>query len=137
MTSERDILRRYRTIAVVGATNDLEKPSGYVPAYLKEHGYRIIPVNPTETEVLGEKSYPDLASVPERIEVVDIFRHSEDVPPVVDEAIGAGAKAVWMQLGIVNEEAAAVARAAGLEVVMDRCMKTELRWMIEDGDWKR
>jgi len=137
MTLERDILRRYRTIAVVGASNDLEKPAGYVPAYLKEHGYRIIPVNPTETEVLGEKSYPDLASVPEPIEVVDIFRHSEDVPPVVDEAIGAGAKAVWMQLGIVNEEAAAVARAAGLEVVMDRCMKTELRWMIEDGDWKR
>jgi predicted CoA-binding protein len=137
LTPERNILRRYRTIAVVGASNDEEKPAGYVPAFLKEHGYRIIPVNPTETEVLGERSYPDLASVPEPIEVVNIFRRSEDVPPVVDAAIEAGAKAIWMQLDIVNEEAANVARAAGLEVVMDRCMKTELRWMLEDGQEPR
>jgi predicted CoA-binding protein len=123
-------------MAVVGASNDIEKPAGYVPAYLKEHGYRIIPVNPTEKEVLGEKSYPDLESVPEPIEVVDIFRQAEDVPPVVDDAIKVGANAVWMQLGIVNMEAAAKARGAGLDVVMDRCMKTELRHMIEDGEWE-
>jgi predicted CoA-binding protein len=134
MTPARDILRRYRTIAVVGASNDTAKPAGFVPAYLIEHGYRVIPVNPTETEVLGETSYPDLASVPEPVEVVDIFRHAEDVPPVVDEAIRIGAKAIWMQLGIVNEAAAQKAREAGLDVVMDRCMKTEVRYMIQDGE---
>jgi len=136
MIVARDILRRYRTIAVVGASNDIEKPAGYVPAYLQQHGYRIIPVNPTENEVLGEKTYPSLASVREPVEVVDVFRHSEDVPPVVEDAIRVGAKAVWMQLRIVNEEAAQRAREAGLEVVMDRCMKTELRHMIEDGEWE-
>lgn len=136
MTIAKDILRRYRTIAVVGATNDTEKPSGYVPAYLMEHGFRVIPVNPTETEVLGEKSYADLASVREAIDVVDIFRRSEDVPPVVEEAIRIGAKAVWMQQGITHREAAKRAREAGLDVVMDRCMKTELKWMIEDGEWE-
>jgi predicted CoA-binding protein len=134
MTPARDILRRYRTIAVVGASNDTAKPAGFVPAYLKEHGFRVIPVNPTETEVLREKSYPDLASVPEPVEVVDIFRHAEDVPPVVDDAIRIGAKAIWMQLGIVNEAAAQKAREAGLDVVMDRCMKTEVRYMIQDGE---
>jgi hypothetical protein len=134
LTTARDILRRYRTIAVVGASNDIEKPAGYVPAFLKEHGFRIIPVNPTETEILGEKSYPDLAAVPERVEVVDIFRRSEDVPAVVEDAIKIGTKAIWMQSGIVNEEAAQRAREAGLEVVMDRCMKTDLRHMIEDGE---
>jgi predicted CoA-binding protein len=132
----REILRRYRTIAVVGASNDTQKPAGYVPAYLLEHGLRVIPVNPTETEVLGETSYPDLASVPEPIEVVDIFRPSEDVPPVVDAAIKVGAKAIWMQQGIRNEEAAQKARYAGLEVVQDLCMKTELRYLIEDGEWQ-
>ena len=134
MTLARDILRRYRTIAVVGASNDPAKPAGFVPAYLMEHGYRVIPVNPTETEVLGEKSYPDLASVPEPVEVVDIFRHAEDVPPVVEEAIKIGAKAIWMQSGIINPDAAQRAREAGMEVVMDRCMRTELRYMIEDGE---
>jgi predicted CoA-binding protein len=132
----REILRRYRTIAVVGASNDPMKPAGYVPAYLLEHGLRVIPVNPTETEVLGETSYPDLASVPEPVEVVDIFRPSEDVPPVVDAAIEAGAKAIWMQQGIRNEEAAQKARDAGLEVVQDLCMKTELRYLIKDGEWE-
>lgn len=135
-TVAREILRQYRTIAVVGASNDIAKPAGFVPAYLMEHGYRVIPVNPTETEVLGERSYPDLASVPEPVEVVDIFRHAEDVPTVVDEAIRIGAKAVWMQTGIVNEEAAQRARDAGLGVVMDRCMKTDLRHLIEDGEWE-
>jgi predicted CoA-binding protein len=132
----RDIVRRYHKIAVVGASNDLVKPAGYVTAYLIERGLRVIPVNPTETEVQGEKSYPDLASVPEPVEVVDIFRRSEDVPPVVDDAIAIGAKAVWLQSGIVNHEAAAKAREAGLDVVQDRCIKTVLRHMIEDGEWE-
>lgn len=135
VTQSRDILRRRPTIAVVGASNDPAKPANSVPAFLQRHGLRIIPVNPTETEVLGERSYPDLASIPEPVDVVDIFRRSEDVPPVVEEAIRIGAKAVWMQLGIVNDEAAQSAREAGLEVVMDRCMRTEVRHMIEDGEW--
>jgi hypothetical protein len=125
VTTESDILRKYRTIAVLGASNDPEKPAHYVPAYLQQHGYRIIPVNPREDEVLGERSYPDLASVPEPVEIVEIFRRSEDVPPVVDAAIRIGAKAVWMQEGIVHEAAARRAREAGLLVVMDRCMKTD------------
>ena len=125
MSTVRDILTRYHTIAVVGLSSNEDRPSYRVASYLKEHGYRIIPVNPRETDVLGEKSYPDLSSVPEPIEVVDIFRRSEDVGPVVDEALQVGAKAVWMQEGIVNEEAAQKAQAAGLLVVMDRCMLKE------------
>ena len=135
MTVPRDILRRYRTIAVVGASNDLSKPAGSVPQYLVEHGYHVIPVNPNESEVLGGKSYPDLESVPAPVEVVVIFRRAEDVPPVVEDAIKIGAKAIWMQTGIVNLEAARRAREAGVEVVMDRCTRTELRYMIEDGEW--
>ena len=133
VTTEADVLRKYRTIAVVGASSDPEKPAHYVPAFLQQHGYRIIPVNPNEADVLGEKSYPDLASVPDAVEVVEIFRRSEDVPPVVEEAIRIGAKAVWMQEGIVHEAAARRAAEAGLEVVMDRCMKTELRELMESG----
>ena len=125
MTLEGDILRRYRTIAVVGASNDVSKPAGFVPAYLKQHGYRIIPVNPNEREVLGEKSYPDLLSVPGRVDVVDVFRRPRYVAAVVMQAIKIGAKAVWMQQGIVQGAAARRAERAGLEVVMDRCMKTE------------
>ena len=96
-----------------------------VASFMSEHGYNVIPVNPSLTEWKGKKCYPDLLSVPEKVDVVDIFRRSEAVPPVVDEAIKIRPKAIWMQLGIVNEEAAAKARAAGIEVVMDRCMKIE------------
>ncbi len=120
-----DILKQSKTIAVVGLSANPERPSYDVASYLKSKGYRIIPVNPTITEALGEKSYPDLKSVPEKIDVVDVFRRSEDVPPVVDYAIKGGAKVVWMQEGIVNEQAAKKAQQAGLDVVMDRCMKVE------------
>ncbi len=122
-----EILRRARTIAVVGLSDKPERPSYDVASYLAEHGYRIIPVNPMIREWKGLKAYASLKDIPpgERIDVVDIFRRSEDVPPVVDEAIAIGAGAVWMQLGIVNEAAAAKARKAGLSVVMDRCMKIE------------
>ena len=115
----------YRTIAVVGISDDPERPSHFVSSFLESHGYKIIPVNPKLTEWEGKKSYPDLLSIPEKVDVVDIFRRSEAVPPIVDEAIKIKAKVVWMQEGIVNEEAAAKARDAGIEVVMDRCMKKE------------
>lgn len=119
------ILKRAKTIAVVGLSPKADRPSYGVASYLKEQGYRIIPVNPAADEVLGEKCYPDLSSIGERVDVVDIFRRAEDVPPIVEEAIKIGAETVWMQEGIVSEEAAARAREAGLEVVMDRCMLQE------------
>ncbi|MDQ2691681.1 MAG: CoA-binding protein [Chloroflexota bacterium] len=119
----KDILQSAKTIASVGLSSNQEKESYWIASYLKEQGYRLIPVNPTADEILGEKAYPDLESIPEKIDVVQVFRRSEDVPPVVDSAIKAGAKVVWMQAGIVNEEAARKAREAGLEVVMDACMR--------------
>jgi predicted CoA-binding protein len=124
---EAEILRKYRTVAVVGVSSREDRPSYRVARYLKEHGYRIIHVNPRETEVLGERCYPDLCSVPETVDVVDVFRRPGQVPRVVAEAISSGAKAVWMQEGIVHEAAARRARKAGLEVVMDRCMMEEHR----------
>jgi predicted CoA-binding protein len=125
MGIEAEILNTSRTVAIVGLSSRADRPSHIVGSYLKEHGYRVIPVNPRETEVLGEKSYPDLASVPEPVDVVDIFRAAEEVPAIVREAIRIGAKAVWMQEGIINEEAARLATAAGLRVAMDRCMRKE------------
>ena len=123
------ILRTARTIATVGVSDDPQKPSHTVPAYLKANGYRVIPVNPTLETALGELAYGSLADVPEPIDVVQIFRRSDKVSPIVDEAIAAGAKAVWMQIGIANEEAAAKARAAGLDVVMNQCMRVQhMRW---------
>ena len=124
MSDEFDILRKYHTIAVVGLSSDESRPAYSVSKYMQGAGYRIIPVQPGETEVLGEKTYPDIVSIPEQVEIVDIFRRSEQVGPVVDHAIAAGAKVIWMQQGIANEEAAAIARAAGLDVVMDECIRT-------------
>lgn len=126
----KDILLSAKTIASVGLSSNKEKESYWIVLYLKEQGYRIIPVNPTADEILGEKSYPDLESVPEKIDVVQVFRKPEDVPPVVDSAIKAGAKVVWMQEGIVHEEAAQKARQAGLQVVMDACMRVTHRRLI-------
>ena len=123
MTIE-DILD-YRNIAVVGISDNPERPSNFVARFLIEHGYNVIPVNPKLEEWNGKKCYPDLLSIPEPVDVVDIFRRPEAIPPIVDEAIGIKAKVVWMQEGIVNEKAAAKARASGLEVVMDKCMKIE------------
>jgi len=121
----REILKDSRTIAVVGLSPKPERDSYEVAEYLQEAGYRIIPVNPAADEILGEKAFPDLVSVPEKIDVVDIFRRPEHVPAVVDEAIRVGAKTVWMQLGVIHEEGARKAADAGLEVVMDRCMLRE------------
>ena len=126
----KDILLAAKTVASVGLSSNRAKESYGIVEYLKGQGYHIIPVNPTATEILGEKAYPDLESVPEKIDVVQVFRKPEDVPPVVDSAIKVGAKVVWMQEGIVNEEAAAKARAAGLQVVMDACMRATHRRLI-------
>lgn len=122
---EEEILRTARTVAVVGVSPDAERPSYRVFSYLKEQGYRVIPVNPRFAEIMGETSYADLASIPEKVDVVDIFRRSEEVLPIVEQAIKIGASAVWMQLGVVNEVAARLAKEAGLQVVMDRCMRKE------------
>ena len=120
-----EILRNHKTIAVVGLSSNPARPSHGVAGYMKSAGYRIIPVNPNEKEVLGEKSYARLEDVPEKIDIVDIFRRAEDVPPVVESAIRAGAKVVWMQLGIENAGAAEKARVAGLIVVEDACIHVE------------
>ena len=119
------LLDEAQTIAVVGFSSYRHKAGYYVPAYLQEKGYRVIPVNPYLQEALGEKAYPDLASLPEPVDLVLIFQRSENVPPFVDQAIASGAPAVWMQLGIAHADAAARARAAGLEVVEDACMLAE------------
>jgi predicted CoA-binding protein len=116
------ILSTSRTIAVVGLSNKPDRPAYTVPAYLQQQGYRIIPVNPKLTEALGEKAYASLRDIPEPVDVVEIFRRAEDVPPIVQDAIAIGAKVVWMQSGIVNLAAAEQAQAAGLQVVMDTCM---------------
>lgn len=120
----REILTMARTIAVVGLSDNPERPAYEVASYLKDQGYRIIPVNPTITEALGEKAFPNLRSIPDPVDVVQIFRRPDEVPSIVEDAIAIGARAVWMQLGIAHEEAASRARAAGLKVVMDACMAT-------------
>jgi len=120
-----DILTKYKTIAVVGLSSNPTRPSYGVTEYMQSAGYHIIPVNPNETDVLGEPSYASLEEVPQKIEIVDIFRCPNEVPPVVDAAIRACAKVIWMQLGIANQAAAEKALAAGITVVMDACILIE------------
>ena len=119
------ILKSYHSIAVVGLSPEPDRASHQVAAYLQSHGYRIIPVNPQCREVLGETCYASLKDIPEPVEVVDIFRKAEAIPGIVEEAVAVGARVIWMQLGLESAEAAAKARAAGLQVVMNRCMKIE------------
>ncbi len=121
------IMAESQTIAVVGFSSKEHRPGYYVPAYLAQQGYTIIPVNPNLTDGLGHTAYPDLRAIPDPVDLVLIFQRSENVPPFVDEAIDIGARAVWMQLGIANETAAAKAREAGLDVVMDACMMVDHR----------
>lgn len=123
----KEILERYKNIAVVGLSSQTWRPSYSVSRYMQSVGYRIVPVNPNESEVLGEKAYASLDDVPGPVEIVDIFRRPEFVPDIVEAAIGRKARVIWMQLGVVNEAAAERARAAGLEVVMDRCILVEHR----------
>src|SRR5438034_3557377 len=120
--SIKEILEKYKTIAVVGLSSHPWRASFSVSRYMQSAGYRVIPVNPLETEVLGEKAYPTLDDIPEPFEIVDIFRRPEYVPDIVEAAIRCSARVIWMQLGVVNDAAAARCRAAGLEVVMDRCI---------------
>jgi predicted CoA-binding protein len=119
----RRLLLSVRTIASVGVSSSPAKESYSIVAYLMNQGYRVFPVNPGVEQILGQKTYPDLLSIPEPVDVVQLFRRSEDVPPFVEQAIQIGAKVVWMQAGIINEEAAQAAEAAGLQVVMDECMR--------------
>ena len=120
-----DIFKECKTIAVVGLSSDESRPSHRIARYLQGCGFKVIPVNPTLKEALGEKAYASLREVPEKIDIVDVFRRSEDVPPIADDAIAIGAKCLWMQEGIVNKQAAKKAEAAGLKVVMDRCIMME------------
>lgn len=124
-TALRQILRDCHTIAVVGLSPRVDRPSHEVARYLKGHGYRIVPVNPTCSDILGETSYPDLASIPFAVDMVDVFRKPQDCPSIAREAVAIGAKVLWLQLGVVSDEAARIASTAGLRVVMDRCTKIE------------
>ena len=130
MSNIASVLRSARTIAVIGLSSKRYRPSHGVAEYMQSAGYRIIPVNPFETEVLGAQAYPELDRVPGTVDIVDIFRRSEFVPEIVEAAIRIGARAIWMQEGVVHEDAAAKARAAGLEVVMDRCILKEHRRLL-------
>ena len=121
----RRILKTNHVIAVVGLSANWWRPSFFVAKYLQDHGYRVIPVNPAYQEVLGEKCYASLKDIPEKIDMVDCFRKPAEIPALAEDAIAIGAKCLWMQLGVVNDEAAARARSAGLDVVMDRCVKIE------------
>jgi predicted CoA-binding protein len=127
MSVEAEVLKRYRTIAEVGARADPSRPGHYVPAYMRQHGYRIIPVNPDEREVFGERCYPDLESVPEQIDFVNVFRRPEFCADVARDAVAAGAKVVWLQSGIFSPEARQIAEEAGLTYIEDRCVMVEHR----------
>jgi predicted CoA-binding protein len=121
----RRVLQGNRVIAVVGLSPNWNRPSYFAAKYMLEHGYTVIPVNPAATEILGRKCYPDLAAIPDKVDLVDVFRKPQDAGPIADEAIRIGAKCLWLQLGVINSEAAGRAAAAGLDVVMDRCVKIE------------
>ena len=131
----RRILRESRTVAVVGLSADWFRPSYFAAKYMQEHGYRVIPVNPRYAEILGEKCYASLREVPENIDIVDVFRKTQDVMPIAEDAIAIGAKVLWQQLGVKNEAAAARASAAGLETVMDRCVKIEHGRLFGGLNW--
>jgi predicted CoA-binding protein len=121
----RRILTDYKRVAMVGLSDDWSRPSNFAAKYLLDHGFEVIPVNPKYSEILGQKCYPDLRDIPQPVDIVDLFQRVERIPPFVDQAIEIGAKVAWMQLGIIHEEAAQKAHDAGLEVVMNRCMKIE------------
>jgi len=131
----RRILMRSRTLAVVGLSAQWYRPSYFAAKYMQDHGYRIIPVNPRYDDVLGRKCYPDLRAIPEPVDLVDCFRKSPEILPIAEDAIAIGAKVLWMQLGIVNEQAAERASAAGLDVVMNRCVKIEHARILGGLNW--
>ncbi|HEX2650208.1 MAG TPA: CoA-binding protein [Burkholderiales bacterium] len=131
----RRILHECRVLAVVGLSASWHRPSYFAAKYMMEHGYRIIPVNPQYPEVLGQKCYPSLKAIPEKVDLVDVFRKTGDVPPIAEDAIAIGAKVLWQQIGVKNLEAAEKARAAGLDSVMDRCVKIEHARLFGGLNW--
>ena len=131
----RRILRECKVLAVVGLSADWFRPSYFAAKYMQEHGYRVIPVNPKYPEILGEKCYRSLREIPQKVDLVDVFRKSADVMPIAEDAIAIGAKVLWQQLGVKNEAAAAKARAAGLETVMDHCVKIEHGRLFGGLNW--
>ena len=131
----RRILRSSRTIAVVGLSAEWHRPSFFAAKYMQEHGYRIIPVNPSYAEILGERCHATLATIEIAVDIVDVFRRSEDVMPIAEQAIAIGAKCLWQQIGVKNEAAAALAAAAGLDVVMNRCVKIEHGRLFGGLNW--
>jgi predicted CoA-binding protein len=131
----RRILRDAHTLAVVGLSADWFRPSFFAAKYMQAHGYRIVPVNPKHPVILGEKSYPDLESIPFPVDIVDVFRKPADCVPIARKAIAIGAKTLWLQIGVINEEAGALAADAGLDVVMDRCVKIEYARLFGGLNW--
>jgi hypothetical protein len=131
----RRILQTCRTVAVVGLSAEWHRPSNFVAKYLQQHGYRVIPVNPRYDSILGEKCHARLEDIPEAVDMVDVFRRTEDVLPIAHSAVAIGAKCLWQQIGVVNREADAVARAAGLDSVMDRCVKIEHARLFGGLNW--
>ena len=131
----RRILKENHTIAIVGLSADWYRPSYFAAKYMQEHGFRIIPVNPKYTEILGEKCYPDLKSIPEKVDMVDVFRKSADCAPIAKEAVAIGAKVLWLQLGVENDEAKAIADSGGLEFVQNRCVKIEYARLFGGLSW--
>lgn len=131
----RRVLRDSRTIAVVGLSAEWHRPSYFAAKYMQQRGYRIVPVNPKYPEILGETSYPDLKSIPFPVDLVDVFRKPQDCVPIAQDAVAIGAKALWLQIGVINEEAQRVAEAAGLTVVADRCVKIEYARLFGGLNW--
>jgi predicted CoA-binding protein len=131
----RRILQTCHTVAIVGLSAEWHRPSNFVAKYLQGHGYRIVPVNPRYPEILGEKSYAQLEDIPFAVDMVDVFRKAEDLPPIAASAVAIGAKVLWQQIGVVNTQADALARAAGLDSVMDRCVKIEHARLFGGLNW--
>jgi predicted CoA-binding protein len=131
----RRILKENHTIAIVGLSADWYRPSYFAAKYMQEHGFKIIPVNPKYTEILGEKCYPDLKSIPEKVDMVDVFRKSADCAPIAQEAVAIGAKTLWLQIGVENDAARDTAESAGLEFVQNRCVKIEYARLFGGLSW--
>lgn len=135
ITTLRRVLRDSRTLAMVGLSADWFRPSNFVAKYMQEHGYRVIPVNPKYEQILGEKCYPDLKSIPGPVDLVDVFRRPADCPPIAEDAVAIGAKVLWLQIGVISDEARRIAEDAGLTVVMDRCLKIEFARLYGGLGW--
>jgi len=135
ITQLRRILKQSHTIAIVGLSADWYRPSYFAAKYMQEHGFRIIPVNPKYTEILGEKCYPDLKSIPDKVDMVDVFRKSADCAPIAQEAVAIGVKVLWLQIGVENDEARDIAQQGGLEFVQNRCVKIEYARLFGGLSW--